>query len=108
MSSRASSFLVAVVCLMICGAVLAIPPHDEGKTPEEKHPSGQDKFIRIQRDERSQPVSLETAIVRYDSASGEGELVVDLISVIHVADRSYYQKLNHELEQYDVVSVFCE
>jgi hypothetical protein len=61
------------------------------------------KFIRIARDMKNQPVALETAITRYRPASGEGELVVDLISVVHVGDRAYYQKLNQHFEQYDVL-----
>src|SRR5262245_36116594 len=61
------------------------------------------KFIRIQRDAKNEPVALETAIVSYKAASGEGDLVVDLISVVHVGDRGYYQKLNKHFEQYDAL-----
>src|SRR5205807_4270459 len=61
------------------------------------------KFIRIVKDKEGQPVALDTATVRYVPASGEGELVVDLIGVVHIGDRSYYEKLNRQFEQYDVL-----
>ncbi len=60
-------------------------------------------FLRLKRDADGRPVALETATVRYVPASGEGKLVVDLIGVVHIADAAYYDKLNRQLEQYDVV-----
>ncbi len=85
--------------------VLAEPPADVKKADDKKaikkaEPS---KFLRVKRDEKKQPVGLETATVRYVPANGEGELVVDLIGVVHVGDKDYYQKLNKQMEQYDVV-----
>src|SRR5262249_40290317 len=59
------------------------------------------KFLRIQRDAVDEPVALETSVVRY--ASPTGGLTVDLVGVVHVADKNYYQKLNKLFEQYDVV-----
>ncbi|MBY0522964.1 MAG: hypothetical protein K2R98_06180 [Gemmataceae bacterium] len=59
------------------------------------------KFLRIKRDDKKEPVALETATVRY--APEKGELVVDLIGVVHIGDRAYYQALNKQMEQYDVV-----
>jgi hypothetical protein len=61
------------------------------------------KFVRLIPDAKKQPVALETAIARYVPASGEGNLVVDLIGVVHVGDRPYYEELNRRLDQYDVV-----
>jgi hypothetical protein len=48
-------------------------------------------------------LALETATVRLAPASGEGELIVDLIAAVHMADRAYYRQLNRQFEQYDVV-----
>lgn len=62
------------------------------------------KWVRILRDEKNKPVSLQTAVVRYQKKGAEGkpgELVVDLIGAIHIGDKSYYRKLNKEFEQYD-------
>jgi hypothetical protein len=61
------------------------------------------KFIRVTRDDRKQPTALETAVVRYVPASGENGLVVDLVGVVHVGDRAYYEKLDKALGEYDVV-----
>jgi hypothetical protein len=60
-------------------------------------------FLRLRRDASDRPVALETAIVRYVPAAGQGNLVVDLVSVVHVGDRDYYRKLNKQLDTYDVV-----
>ena len=61
------------------------------------------QFIRLQRDEKKQPIALETAIVRYGPAKGEGDLTVDLVGAVHIGDKEYYKKLNKQLQQYDVV-----
>jgi hypothetical protein len=47
--------------------------------------------------------AMETAVVRYVPASGEGEVTVDLIGAVHVGDKAYYEKLNKLMEQYDVL-----
>jgi hypothetical protein len=60
-------------------------------------------FIRLQRDGNKQPTTLETATVRYVPANGKDGVVVDLIGVVHIGDRSYYDKLNQQMAQYDVV-----
>jgi hypothetical protein len=60
------------------------------------------QFIRVQRDEKNQPIALETAIVRYGPA-GSGDLTVDLVSAVHIGDKEYYKKLNKQFQQYDVV-----
>ena len=57
-------------------------------------------FIRIQRDSSGEPVALQTAITKY---VGEKDVEVDLVSAIHIGDRSYYQRLNEEFAKYDVV-----
>ncbi len=57
-------------------------------------------FIRIQRDSSGEPVALQTAITKY---VGEKDVEVDLVSAIHIGDRSYYQQLNEAFTKYDVV-----
>jgi hypothetical protein len=61
------------------------------------------KFMRIQRDAVDEPTSLDTAVVRYVPATGVGGLTVDLVGVVHVGDKAYYEKLNKLFDQYDVV-----
>lgn len=54
-------------------------------------------FVRYQR---SEPAQLETAIVTYRGPEGQ---TLDLISVVHIAERDYYQELNRRLKDYDAV-----
>jgi len=97
--------LTGVLFVALCAPALAEPPADvkgDPKKAEFKKPEPS-KFLRIQRDEKKQPAVLETATVRYVPASGEGDLVVDLIGVVHIGEKDYYQKLNKQFEQYDVL-----
>jgi hypothetical protein len=57
-------------------------------------------FIRIERSERKEPVALQTAITKYVGSPG---LEVDLVGVVHIGDKSYYEALNKAFEKYDVV-----
>ncbi|MGQ9562428.1 MAG: hypothetical protein ACUVQG_00750 [Thermogutta sp.] len=77
------------------------------------------QFIRLTTREE-EPEYLQTAIMSYvyegsskgESPQSEGQkqqaswfkdLRVDLVGVIHIADRSYYEELNRVLKKYDVV-----
>ncbi|MFQ5734904.1 MAG: hypothetical protein ACE5KM_23460 [Planctomycetaceae bacterium] len=61
------------------------------------------RFLRVLRNAKKQPKSLETAIVKYVPANGKKTLEVALIGAVHVGDKAYYQKLNTAFETYDVV-----
>jgi len=87
--------LVIVLSLALVAPLLAEQPVEKKAAPG--------KFIRVQRNADKEPTALETAIVRYVPASGEGNLTVDLVAVVHIGDKGYYQKLNKEFESYDVV-----
>lgn len=79
-------------------------PHRAPGVKAERGDKGQAPgYLRIRRDLEGVPLALETATVRLTPASGEGELVVDLVAAVHVADREYYRQLNRQFEQYDVV-----
>ena len=93
--------LLAAWCLLPAGPAWADKPVAAGQRDVKKPAAG--KFIRITRNARDQPVALETAIARYVPAAGEGGLQVDLIGAVHVGDRAYYEKLNKQFKQYDVV-----
>jgi hypothetical protein len=69
--------------------------------PQLKKPAAS-KFLRIVKDDEG-PSALETAIVRYRPASGQGDLVVDLIAVVHIGERPYYRRLNKRFEQYEAL-----
>src|SRR5690606_17277858 len=47
--------------------------------------------------------SLQVALVRFKPRSGDKSWFVDLVSAIHVADKSYYDELNNRFKEYDAV-----
>lgn len=61
------------------------------------------KFLRVKRDKKDVPQSLETAIVRYVPVQGNGKLAVDLVGAVHIGERSYYRELDKRFKDYDVV-----
>ncbi len=62
------------------------------------------RFIRVTRNARGEPESLETSIASYVGKNAAGEKVqVDLISAVHVGDSFYYDLLNEEFKKYDAV-----
>jgi hypothetical protein len=61
-------------------------------------------FIRVRRDEKKNPLAMETSIVRYSSKEkGADSATVDLVSAFHIGDKAYYEELNKAFEKYDVV-----
>lgn len=87
--------------LLVFFSAAPVAMSQPAKVLEVKKPAPS-QFIRVTRDAKEQPLALETAITRYVPAKDEG-VIVDLISVVHVGDRGYYQKLNKQMEQYDIV-----
>lgn len=57
------------------------------------------QFIRVTKDQDGVPLTVETATVRYTNK----DTTIDLISVIHIADRRYYMNLDTQFRQYDAV-----
>jgi hypothetical protein len=84
-------------------AVLA--DETNGKHSEEHGEASQ--FLRLQRGEGNAPRFMETAIVHYvapdDAPKEQRGLAVDLIGVVHIGERDYYERLNKEFEKYDVL-----
>jgi hypothetical protein len=95
------SIALLMIQAFLCRPLLADPPLAK-KKPELKKTTAP-QFLRLQRDEKKQPLALETSIVRYVPASGDGNLTVDLVAAVHIGDRDYYKKLNKQFQQYDVV-----
>jgi hypothetical protein len=98
---RSLAFVMGATVVLAGRPVLADETPAGGRSAVK--PATPNKFIRIRRDSTGQPTALVTAVVRFASKSGEGGVVVDLVSAVHVADRAYYEKLNERLDQYDVV-----
>jgi hypothetical protein len=91
---RLSVLLCALASLLLVNPLTADAPALKKVEPT--------KFIRVTRDDKDQPLALETSITRYVPANGAG-VTVDLVGVVHVGDRAYYDKLNKHMEQYDVL-----
>ncbi|QEG23535.1 hypothetical protein [Mariniblastus fucicola] len=67
---------------------------------EENSPNA--RFLRIRRDHKGRPVAMETSVVRYQTKNEDGEtVIVDLIGAVHVGEKSYYETLNNQFEQYE-------
>ena len=60
----------------------------------------QQNYVRLVRDSQNRPKYLQTAVARFQSQDG---VIVDLVSVVHIADASYYKKLNKHLDNYEAV-----
>jgi hypothetical protein len=61
------------------------------------------RFIRLQRNENRQPVALQTVVAKYIPAGGEKSVEIDLVAVVHIGEKTYYERLNKEFEKYDSV-----
>lgn len=62
------------------------------------------RFVRLERNDRSQPLALQTAITSFQgNRPDQAGLTVDLIGAVHIGDKSYYERLNDVFAKYDVV-----
>jgi hypothetical protein len=96
-------FVAAIIASCFAAAGLAAGPEAAGRG-QTNRPAEAGDFIRLRRDARKQPLSLETAIVRYHPrGKTESDGFVDLIAAFHIGDKSYYEALNKAFEDYDVV-----
>jgi hypothetical protein len=82
-------------------AILSLTPALSGDQPPKKE-TGEESFIRIVRNPRGTPTAMETSIAHFDNGKEDDQRVtIDLVSAIHVGDRSYYEKLNQLFSTYD-------
>ena len=73
-------------------------------TKESTKREGTSHFMRIREDRKGRPVSLDTSVTRYQTRNNAGEkVIVDLIGVVHIGEKEYYQKLNERFEEYDAL-----
>jgi hypothetical protein len=64
----------------------------------------EENFVRILRTKAGTPEEMQTSIVRMTNGkTGDEEIIVDLVSAIHVGDRAYYEKLNERFTQYEAL-----
>jgi hypothetical protein len=104
---RLSRFLWTPVVLL-AGALVAAELPSESKTggvpASKRNNASKGQYIRVPKDASGTPIALETSIVHLVPQGIEHPgLTVDLVSAVHVADKSYYEALNKRFEGYDVV-----
>jgi hypothetical protein len=72
--------------------------------PDAKENEPKSKFLRLRRDDKGEPVALETAVVRYVPADDTRDgLAVDLVGAVHVGEKGYYEELNRLFTAYDAL-----
>lgn len=66
---------------------------------------GDAEWVRLQRDDEQKPLSLQTAIGRYEGGppGGGDAVLVDLVGALHMGEESYYRQLNRKFREYDAV-----
>ena len=61
-------------------------------------------FLRVKRDRKGRPVALQTSVTRYAVTNDQGDRVtVDLVGVVHIGEKAYYEELNGIFEKYDAM-----
>jgi hypothetical protein len=90
--------------LVATGWLLCLAVAAPGLAEEQKGAEGPSQFIRLTRTGDGSPVALEVAVVRFVPLDcGKNSPTVDLVSAVHVAEKSYYHRLNALLRKYDAV-----
>jgi hypothetical protein len=80
----------------------ADPPAETTDPSPDEREAG--RFLRLARDDEGSPVALEAAIVHcVPRDCGKSGPTVDLVSAVHVAEKSYYRELNRLFKTYDAV-----
>lgn len=106
---------VLIIFLICCVPVSAAQPPDrppDKSSEQSAKPAGDasrdaqeaGRFLRLTRDDAGSPVALEAAIVHCAPRDGgKTGPTVDLVSAVHVAEKSYYEELNRLFAKYDAV-----
>jgi hypothetical protein len=97
--------LLPLLMLLVCGPPISAqsPQPAEGVKPiKKREPTA---FVRVQNDEFDEPLSLQTATVKYVLKDESGDLRVEVFleSAIHIGDAAYYRGFNRRFPHYDVV-----
>jgi arsenate reductase-like glutaredoxin family protein len=98
MYRRWNQCVLALSLVTVVGTIAAAGSKDNGSADSKT------AFLRLARDANDQPISMETAIVRYKAQNADKQdVTIDLIGAVHIGEKSYYDNLNKEFEKYDVL-----
>src|SRR5262245_29556464 len=61
-----------------------------------------ESYLKVTPAKPGQTGRVETSVTRFMSMA-DPSLVVDLVGVIHIGEKAYYEKLDEHLKQYDIV-----
>ncbi|MDB4632148.1 hypothetical protein OAF96_01820 [bacterium] len=107
--TRLSKYLLimSVVCSTLLHVRVSVGDDEKKADKKDKATAkkkiNSERFVRIKKDKNKKSVALETSITRYSKRVGPDELIVDLIGVVHIGEKEYYDKLNKQFEQYDAM-----
>ena len=99
-------------CFLFIDALLTWQPEQDlaaydkstAAKPKTEKVEQQPVYMRVRRDEKGNPLALQTSIVHFVPVKGRKRgSAVDLIGAVHIADKSYYEELNKRFKEYDVV-----
>ena len=109
-------FWLGLFSFLLCSASLSVWAQSEagnssgvadaGKTKSRKAKDEVeiDHFMRVRKNNAGKPEALETSVTRYETVNAAGEpVIVDLIGVVHIGEKEYYQELNKHFEKYDAL-----
>jgi hypothetical protein len=106
---RAHTFLAAALAglgLLVIGSG-PVPQVQTGAAPAaaaqaeggKKGDKAVKKFVRIKKDDAGNPVAFQTATAHYT----KGNVQIDLVGVVHIGEKKYYENYNNLFKGYEVV-----
>lgn len=111
-SAFSLGFLPAIVAAIAIGtsnaqdvAVAEKPAKEQSSSADGKVAKKASEYVRVRNNAAGRPAALETSIVRYTGVDGSTheDVEVDLIGVVHIGEKEYYEELQKRLRTYDVV-----
>lgn len=86
-------------------AAEAADPAPSAKRSKPAKVAKENDYIRISKNDKKKPQALETSVVRFEGRPGTryAGRVVDLVGVVHIGQKDYFQDLDRRLAGYDAV-----
>ena len=101
---RGDAFRFPFVAALACLVLLVLPLAARADKPKQPTPTSPPEFVRVRKaEETDKIVAMDTAVARYQLTYQQRSCQVDLVGVVHIADKSYYDELNQLLAKYDAV-----